>query len=289
MMAAVRAGHRLGIVVLLGALGAHVTWAARPTIITGAVLGEGLRGLGGARVRVMGEGGCATTTRENGAFELHCAATGVRTLEASFGGLALARIEGVELGPDRLIQLNFLVQPAPAGPPPSHAQTGWWGAPLPNPVVTTWRGRDVTVRALAVVVAVIAFVLGAACLLVVARRLGVQKRALSAGEASELVFNAGKPLVDRLRPIAAVGARGTEWSTSYGAEEMASALAQRRYGLVVASLLGPAVVGLATLGFFVAVLIGQPRYFLALALIVPAGFVVTPVMMLVTSRPSRAR
>jgi len=98
-------------IALLLALAAPPARAARPTIVTGAVLGQGLRPLAGARVRVIGED-CATTTRPNGAFELSCAAAGVRTLEASFADLPPTRINGVELGPDRLAQLTFLVQPA---------------------------------------------------------------------------------------------------------------------------------------------------------------------------------
>jgi hypothetical protein len=250
--------------------------AARPTIITGAVLGQGLRPLGGAVVRVAGED-CATTTRPNGAFELSCAATGVRALEASSGALS-ARIEGVEFGPDRLAQLTFLLQPAP---PPRPPPASGFSAPLPNPVVTTWQGRPVTLRALGVVMAVVGFLLGVAAILIVARRLGVNRRRLSETEAADLVLNAGRLARDRVRPVASHGARGAEWSTAYGAEELAAALKARRYGLVAASVAAPLLVAVAAVGFLLALLVGQPWYLFASMLLVPAGFVLTPAVLVV--------
>jgi len=273
--------RRLAIALSLVGL-ASAAHAARPTIITGAVLDQGLRPLAGARVQVIGED-CATTTRPNGAFELSCGATGVRALEASFGELPPARIEGVELGPDRLAQLTFLVRPAAA---PAPAPAIGLGAPLPNPVLTTWRGRPLTLRALGVVLAISGFVLGLAALLVVARRLGMNRRRLSEAEAADLVLNAGKALTDRVH-VVAYGARGVEWSTSYGAEEIAAAVKARRWGLVLASLLAPVLIGVATLGFSLALLVGQPRYLFGLMLLVPAGFVVTPLVLVVQALRGR--
>lgn len=280
----------MGLAVLLWTLGvARGGQGARPTIITGAVLGEGLRPLGGARVRVVGQEGCATATRSNGSFELHCAATGVHVLEASSGALAPSRIEGVELGPDRLAQLTFLLQPATAAVATT-ANVDGLGAPLPNPVVATWLGRAVSLRALGVMVAAAAFLLGIACLLVVARRLGMERRRLSKPEAAELVLNARNRLAERVRPVVAAGARGVQWFASYGVEEIATAIQARRYGLVAASVFAPASIGVAALGFLLALLVGQPRYLFAFLLLVPAGFLVTPLVMLGQAfRASRSR
>jgi len=85
----------------------------------------------------------------------------------------------------------------------------------------------------------------------------------------------------------AYGARGVEWSTSYGAEEIAAAVKARRWGLVLASLLAPVLIGVATLGFSLALLVGQPRYLFGLMLLVPAGFVVTPLVLVVQALRGR--
>ena len=65
----------------------------------------------------------------------------------------------------------------------------------------------------------------------------------------------------------------------YGADEIAVAIAERRWGHVLAALvLAPGLFAASTLGFGVAVLVGQETWLLAAMLLVPAGFLLTAVI-----------
>jgi hypothetical protein len=89
----------------------------------------------------------------------------------------------------------------------------------------------------------------------------------------------------------AVGARGASATVSFGADEIAAAIAERRYGLVFASLvIAPGLFALASLGLAVAMLLGQEAWLLYGMLLVPAGFVLTPLVIgiqAVARRPER--
>jgi hypothetical protein len=270
-------GRIAAALVVLVLAGAPAT--AAPAVITGTVLGPGLRPLAGASIAVV-DAGCETVSGADGTFTLRCEATGPRRVRAFAGGGPASEQE-VELGPDRMIHLNFLLAPpVVAAPAPVD------GSILGNPVVTSLGGRPLTLRALGVVMAVAGFVLGFLAMLVVGRGLGlvVEKRRLDAGEVGELVLNAGKLRSERLHPVAVVGATGRSWSLSYGADELAAAFAARRHGWIAASLVPPILVATAVVGFALALMVGQPLYLFLAMLLVPLGFLVTPVMIVVQAR-----
>ena len=95
-------------------------------------------------------------------------------------------------------------------------------------------------------------------------------------------------LAERVQPVAAYGARGVERSTSYGAEEIAAAVKARRWGPVAASVIAPLLVGAAVLGFLIALLVGQPRYLFAMMLGIPAGFLITPIVLVAQALRGKA-
>jgi hypothetical protein len=261
---------------------------AAPAVITGTVLGKDLRPLPGASVAVV-DAGCETVSDAEGTFRLRCEASGPRRVRV-FTGAGLASEQEVELGPDRLVHLNFLLAPPPAAapaPPPPDGETR-----LPNPVLTTLGGQPVTLRALGVVMAVAGFLLGFLAMLVVGRGLGlaVEKRSLTPGEVGDLVFNPNRALgPDRVQPVAVVGARGASYSLSYGVEEIEAAFRAGKRGLVAASLIPPLLVAVAVVGFALALLVGQPLYLFVGMMIVPLGFLATPVIIVVKARKSAAQ
>ena len=157
---------------------------------------------------------------------------------------------------------------------------GFWTRPVPNPVLATWRDHPVTLRALAIVVAPVAFVLGALTMVALGRRFGIETRRLTPDEVGDMVLNPHMPGVGpRTTPIATIGARGASASISYDSDEIAAALAERRYGLVlVALVVAPGFFALATLGMGLAMSIGQESWLLCGMLLIPAGFVLTPIM-----------
>ena len=253
---------------------------AAPAVITGTVLGPGLRPLAGASIAVVGAG-CETVSGADGTFTLRCEATGPKRVRAFAGG-GPANEQEVELGPDRMIHLNLLLAPPVVAAPAVPVD----GSVLGNPVVTSVGGHPLTLRALGVVMAVAGFVLGFLAMLVVGRGLGlaVEKRRLDAGEVGELVLNAGKLRSERLYPVAVVGAAGRSWSLSYGVDELAAAFAARRHAWIAASLVPPILVAAAVVGFALALMVGQPLYLFVAMMVVPLGFVVTPVMIIVQAR-----
>ncbi|MBX3025788.1 carboxypeptidase regulatory-like domain-containing protein [bacterium] len=269
--------------------------AARAAVVTGTVVGDGAVPIGGALVEVLrpaGEPPCATRSAADGSFALTCEATGTYALRASSGGLQPWRIEAVELAPDRALQLNFLLRadapPAAAAVPPvTAARAEPDGSPLmqplANPLLAVVHGRPVSLRHAGAALAALAFVLGAAVIVSVGRHLRRTSGPLAAAEAADLVVNARRRLGQRLSPVAA-GARGAHADVSYGAEEIAALLAQRRYGVLGACLLAPLLFAAAATGFAVALLVGQPLYLLLAMLLVPIGFLVTPLVILIQAR-----
>jgi hypothetical protein len=171
---------------------------------------------------------------------------------------------------------------APAGvlPDGPAAEPGFWLRPVPNPVLAGWQGSPITLRVLAIGVAVGSFLLGALTMLSLGRYFGVETRRLSAGEVGDMVLNPTMPAAgERVTPIAVVGARGASATVSYGSDEIAAALAARRYGVVfVALVVAPGLFALFALAMAVAMLVGQEMYLLGAMLVVPAGFVLTPIM-----------
>jgi hypothetical protein len=278
----------------VGALlaGAGVLFAFPPAcgaaVITGSVIGEGARPIAGATVAVVrhaAEPPCAATTAADGSFALTCSATGRYAVRASAGDLRPWQIDDVELGPERSIHLNFMLLPATgtAAAAPSDASAaaaGFWSRPVPNPVLATWGGHAVTLRVLAAATACVAFVLGAATVIALGRRFGVETRRLSAGEVGDMILNPHMPTVgERVTPVAVAGARGAAASVSYGADEIAAALAAGRYGVVfVALAVVPGLFAVLTLAMAVAMLVNQEWYLLLGMLLVPAGFLLTAVM-----------
>lgn len=258
------------------AIGPSVTRAA---IINGTVIGEGARPVAGATVEVV-HAGCETTTQRDGTFSLPCAASGRHVLRASFGDLQPWQIEDVELGPDRELQANFMLMPAPGAAARPADRGGFWTRRLPNPEITTWQGRPITLRVLAIVVAVASFVLGVLTMLSLGGRFGVRTRRLSAGEVGDLVLNQTMPTVgERVTPVATVGPRGASATISYDADDIAAALAAGSYGLVFVSLVvAPGLFALFSLGLAVAMLVGQEMYLFYGMLLVPAGFLLTPIV-----------
>jgi hypothetical protein len=68
------------------------------------------------------------------------------------------------------------------------------------------------------------------------------------------------------------------------------ALAERRYGLLFLSLVvAPGLFALCSLAFAVAMLVGQELYLFYAMLVVPAGFVLTAVMIGVQALTRRGR
>ena len=259
--------------------------AADAAMISGSVIGEGGRPIAGAIVQAVrdGETPCATISAADGTFALPCSATGRYAMRASFADLRPWTIDDVELGPDRELHLNFMLLPATAAAMDSSAAAepdGFWTRRLPNPVVGTWSGNTITLRLMAIVTAAVSFVLGGLTMLALGRRFGVRTRSLSADEVGDMILNptmagAGR----RLTPIATVGARGASATVSFGADEIAAVLAERRYVLAFTSLVvAPGLFALSTLGFAAAMLIGQEAWLFYAMLLVPAGFVLTPIV-----------
>ena len=125
---------------------------AAAAVITGTVLSEGVRPVGGARVAVLDAAGatrCETTSAADGTFSLGCDAIGPHLVRASIGALSSPRLDAVDLGPDRQVHLNLLLVAA-AVVAPAHANAGappgFWTRPLANPVLTTLNGRPLTLR-----------------------------------------------------------------------------------------------------------------------------------------------
>jgi hypothetical protein len=259
------------------ALAAPALWAA-PANLAGSVIGVGARPIAGARVEVLGAGGavCATTTAADGTFALSCAVTGPHAVRASSGDLRPWQHDAIELGPDRDVHLNFMLLPAAAGAPPAAEAPGFFTRRLPNPAVAP----GLSLRALAIIVAAACFVLGALTMFALGRQFGIDTRRLAPGEVADLVLNPARPAVgERVSPVAAVGATGASATISYDADKIAAALAAGRHGLVfVALVVAPGLFALAALGFMLAVLIGQETYLFVGALLVPAGFLLTPIV-----------
>jgi hypothetical protein len=261
--------------------------AAREAVITGMVIGDGARPIAGATVQVVraaSEPPCETATAADGTFRLPCAASGRHVVRASFGDLRPWAIDDVDLGPGREVYLNFMLLPASAMPPlgalpdaPTQP-AGFWTRRLPNPVLATWQGRPITLRMLATGVAAVSFVLGVLTMLLLGRRFGVKTRRLAADEVGDMILNPHMPAAgERVSPVAVAGARGASATISYGADEIAAALAAHRYGLVLAALvIAPGLFALFALGLAVAMLVGQELYLLCGMLLVPAGFLLTP-------------
>jgi Carboxypeptidase regulatory-like domain len=263
--------------------------ASREAVISGSVIGAGAHPIAGATVQVVQAASkppCETTTAADGTFALSCAATGRHVVRASFADLHPWEIDGVELGPGREIYLNFMLLPvaetATLGAPPGGRTdtAGFWTRRLPNPVLVTWRGSPITLRMLAIGAAAVALMLGALTVMSLGRHFGVETRRLSAGEVGDMILNPQMPVAgERVIPIATVGARGASATVSYGVGEIAAALAARRYGLVIVALvIAPGLFALFSLALAVAMLVGQETYLLCAMLLVPAGFVVTSIV-----------
>jgi Carboxypeptidase regulatory-like domain len=259
--------------------------ASQAAVISGSVIGSGGLPVAGATVQVVQAASthpCETKTAADGTFSLTCAVTGRHVVRATFGDLRPWEIEDVELGPGDEIYLNFLLVPAASTVPATgSAETaGFWSRRLPNPVLARWQGSPITLRMLAIVVAAVSFVLGALTMMSLGRRFGVQTRRLSAGEVGDMVLNPTMPAAgERVSPVAVAGARGASATVSYGADEIAAALAGRHYGLVfVALVVAPVLFALFSLGLGLAMLVGQEVYLFCGMLLVPAGFVLTPIV-----------
>jgi hypothetical protein len=263
--------------------------ASPPSTITGTVIGAGARPVAGASVRVVrdaSEPPCETTTAADGTFSLSCAATGRHVVRASFGDLRPREIDDVELGPGREVYLNFMLLPAAAtaaaGPLPGEEvdTPGFWSRRLPNPVLATWQGSPLTLRVLAIGVAAASLLFGAWSVMLLGRRFGVETRRLSAGEVGDMLLNPNVPTAgERVSPIAVVGARGAAATVSYGSDQIAAVLAARRYGLLlVALVIAPGLFAVFSLALAVAMMVGQELYLLCPLLLVPAGFLLTPIV-----------
>ena len=257
---------------------------ARAAIVTGSVIGPGARPVAGARVEVLrAELPCETRTAADGTFSLPCAATGVHAVRASHDDLHPWEVGAVMLSTDGEVHLNFMLMPVSASALDTTAAeppAGFWTRRVPNPVLTTWQEHPITLRVLAMVVAALSFPLGALTMVALGRRFGIETRRLSAGEVGEMVLNPMMPPAgEHVTPIATVGARGASATISFGADEIAAALAERRYGLVfMALVVAPALFAAFSLGLGVAILIGQEVYLLCAMLVVPAGFLLTAIM-----------
>lgn len=271
---------------MLGLLVAQGTPAA---VITGSVIGVGGQPVSGATVEVVdATPPCATHTGDDGSFRLECEVAGRHALRASFGALTPWQIDDVELAADHTLHLNFLLRAADSGPGPAEAAplpppAEGLARPLGNPAVATWLGQAITLRLAGVIVAAAGFLLGAALMIGIGRHLGIEQRQLSTAETADLVVNARRRIGQRLTPMAA-GARGSGATISYGVDEIAALFAERRHGVLAAALLAPLSFALSTLGFAVAMLVGQPLYLFLAMLIVPTAFVVTPLVIFAKAR-----
>ena len=263
--------------------------ASPAAIITGTVIGEGALPVAGAKVEVVrgaSDPPCETTTAADGTFSLSCAARGRHVLRATFGELRPWEINEVELGPGFEVHLNFMLLPATATGPASvfpdgaADTTGFWSRRLPNPVLANWQGTPVTLRIVAIGVAAVSFVLGALTMLSLGRIFGVEKRRLSPGEVGDMVLNPSMPAAgERVTPIAVAGARGASATISYDADEIAAALTAGRYGAVfVALVVAPGLFALFAFALALAMLADQEVWLFCAMLLVPAGFVLTPVV-----------
>jgi hypothetical protein len=245
--------------------------------IAGTVIGEGTRPIAGATVFAVGAlPPCTTTSGPDGTFSFSCAATGMHTVRATFGDLRPWQVDDIALTADAEVHLNFMLLPAtvptlPASPGVT-AEPGFWSRPVPNPVVATWGERPITLRLLAILVAATCFPLGGLTMFALGRRFGVRTRSLSAGEVGDMVLNPIRPTVgERTTPIATVGAHGAEATVSFGADEIATAVAEKRWGLVLAAfVVAPVLFAASALGFGVAMLVGQETWLLAAMFLVPA-------------------
>lgn len=263
--------------------------AAHGAHVSGTVIGDGGVRIEGALVEVLrpaGEPPCRTHSVDDGTFSLPCDAEGRYSLRASFGELAPWQIEDVELAPDRLLQLNFLLR-APVAPADravaESAAEGGLGAPLENRVLAIWQGHAVTRRAAGIALAVAGFVLGAILMLSIGRHLHRESGPLSEAETADLVVNARRRIGRRLTPVVA-GARGAGATVSYGVEEIAALLEARRHGVVLIAMLAPLCFAIATLGFAVAMLVDQPLYLFLAMMLVPLGFLLVPLIILIKAR-----
>lgn len=264
--------------------------SAQAATVAGTVIGEGARPIAGAAVEVVqaaSQTPCRSTTGSDGTFSFRCDATGRYTIRASYGELRPWEIADIELTPHGTVHLNFLLVPATTRALDDslaivtrQEELSFWTRPVPNPIVLRWNGIHVTLRMAAIAIAPISFILGALTMFALGRRFGIQTRRLSPNEVGDMVLNPITPTVgERVTPIAVAGARGASATVSYSADEIAIALAERRYGLVfVALVIAPGLFALFALAFALAMLIGQETYLLCAMLLVPAGFVLTPIM-----------
>jgi hypothetical protein len=272
---------------------------ASAATLTGSVVGDGMQPVAGATVEVLrAEPACTTTTAADGTFSLPCAASGRYVVRASFGDLRPWDVDDIELQAGAQIHLNFLLVAGALSAPTdstdptdrSEPSDSFWHRLLPNPVLATWRGTAVTLRLAAIGAAAISFVLGALTMLAVGRRFGIETRRLSKREVGEMVLNPHTPGAgERVTPIAVVGARGASASVQFGADEIAAALAQRRYGLAfVALVVAPGLFATFSLALALAMLAGHELYLFCFLLLVPGGFVVTAIAIFVQARSRRA-
>jgi hypothetical protein len=267
-----------------------VTQPALGAVITGTVIGEGARPVAGATVEVVQAPDampCRTSTAADGTFTLRCAATGPHPVRASLGDLRPWQVDDIDLTPDAEVHLNFLLVPATTtaldgslAVTAHESHVSLWARPVPNPVLAHWQGRPITLRMLAIAVAPVSFVLGGLTMFALGRRFGIATRRLSAGEVADTVLNPNMPTVgERTSPIAVAGARGAEARVSYGGDEISAALAARRYGLVFTALvIAPGLFAVFSLALALAMLIGHETYLLGALLLVPAGFVLTSII-----------
>lgn len=270
----------------LGAVAAAVLFfaplAARAALITGTVIGDGSRPIESAVVEVVGAPDCRTTTAADGTFSLACAATGRYVVRAFSGDLVPWEVSDIELDAGYEIHLNFMLLPATHKPAiaGSGDAASFWERRVPNPVLGSWGATAITLRLLAIAVAAMSFVLGALTMLGFGRRFGIEARSLSADAVGDMLLNPNMPQAgQRVTPVAVVGARGAEAQVRYGADEITAAISAGRYGLVfVALVVAPGLFALSTLAFLTAMLVDQEWYLLCAALLVPAGFVLTPIV-----------
>ena len=282
-LASVAAGA--AVTVLLGG-------TAPAAMVTGRVVGDGARPIDGAVVQVVrptGEAACEALTAADGSFTLDCDVEGRHSVRADFGDLAPWQIDDVELAPERTVHLNFLLRsavPAAAVHPEAvvfDSDLHVLARPLANSIVATWGDREITRRIAGIVLAVVGFILGAACILWVGRHLQTQRRRLTEAEVADHVINARRRIGRRLTTVGA-GARGAEAGVSYSAEDIATLMAARRYGALVMCVLSPVLFAIAAFGFGLALLVDQPLYLFILLLLVPAGFIGTTVVIFVQAR-----
>jgi hypothetical protein len=261
--------------------------ASSAAVITGSVIGTGAQPVASAIVEVVGATpACRTTTAADGTFSMECGASGMHVVRASLGDLRPWQVDDIDLAPGREFHLNFMLLPASATGTDAAVAVSASAASvpasgrLPNTIVASWQDRPITLRMAAIGVAAISFVLGALTMLALGRRFGIKTRSLSPNEVGDMVLNPNMPTAgERVTPIAVAGARGAAASVSYGADEIATALADRRYGLLfVALVIAPGLFALFSLALAVAMMVGQELYLFYAMLLVPAGFVLTAIM-----------